>query len=159
MCEGFPKLLRIIESAVAGVRNSSALVERLGPSPKLSQKAGKAQPSREMVLRLSKVLELDLRERNALLTRRRLCGGISGDRAGWPALVPVNRAIDLLLAQQQPYGAILIDRCWNVLRANLARSGFSPRFWIRGSCLCIATNLVRATIGPAGLRPLHRQLC
>lgn len=114
---------------------------------------GKASPSREMVLLLSRVLNLELRERNALLVS-------AGFAAVYPTtpllahtMAPVNRAIDLLLAQQEPYGAMLIDRCWNVLRANQGARRLLTAFLDPSQVPThVATNLMRATLHPQGLR-------
>lgn len=69
-------------------------------------------------------------------------------------MVPVNRAVDFVLAQQEPYAALLIDRCWNVLRANGGGRRLLATFL--DGCearATIAQNLVRAVLHPDGLRP------
>lgn len=114
---------------------------------------GKAQPSREMVLLLSDVLGLELRERNALLVGAGFAAVYPMTPLDGPAMAPVNRAIDLLLAQQEPYGAVLIDRCWNVLRANNGASRLLGAFLAPGKLPArAATNLVRAMFHPEGIR-------
>lgn len=154
MCEGFPKLLRDHRVRRRWSQEQFGFESNVSARHLSCLETGKAQPSREMVLRLSKVLELDLRERNALLTSAGFAAVYPVTALDGPALARVNRAIDLLLAQQQPYGAILIDRCWNVLRANLGAQRLLSTFLDpRIVPVHIATNLVRATIGPAGLRP------
>ena len=37
---------------------------------------------------------------------------------GAPELAVVNRALDYMLAQQEPYPAFVVDRRWNLLRLN-----------------------------------------
>jgi hypothetical protein len=79
---------------------------------------GRTAPSREMVLRLAAALDLSLRQQNELL----LAAGFAPiwrERAlGAPELEAVNRALDFMLAQQEPYAAFVVDRRWNLLRAN-----------------------------------------
>ena len=63
---------------------------------------GRAQPSREMVLRLAGALDVPLRERNALL----LAGGFAPvypeSPLDAPVLAAVRGALEAILAQQEP---------------------------------------------------------
>jgi len=115
---------------------------------------GKSNPSRPMVLSLARALELTLRERNTLLGSAGFAPEFPASELASPLLAPVNRAVDLLLAQQEPFGAVLLDRAWNVLRANRGAGHLLEAFLDgEGREPHIATNLVRATLHPAGLRP------
>lgn len=107
-----------------------------------------------MVLQLAKVLGLELRERNALLVGAGFAGVYPSTPLDGLAMAPVNRAVAFLLAQQEPYASVLLDRCWNVLRVNdgarrLLGAFLDPRTVPVG----VAQNLVRATLHPEGLRP------
>jgi transcriptional regulator with XRE-family HTH domain len=79
---------------------------------------GRTKPSREMVLRLSAALDVPLRQSNELL----LCAGYAPVWAetdlGAEALAPVRAALDYMLAQQEPFPAVVVDRRWNLLQAN-----------------------------------------
>lgn len=81
---------------------------------------GKAAASREILLQLASALDLSLRDRNALLE----AGGFArqyGERdLAAPDLADTRRAIDLLLSRHEPFPAIVTDRRWNVMQANLA---------------------------------------
>ena len=79
---------------------------------------GRAGPSREMVLRLSAALELPLRQQNALLLAAGYAPVWGENELGGPELSLVNRALDHMLAQQEPFPALVVDRRWNVLREN-----------------------------------------
>lgn len=115
---------------------------------------GKAKPSREMVLLLSRALELELRDRNVLLGAAGFAPLYAASPLESLEMAPVRRAIDLLLQKQEPFGALVVDRAWNVLRMNdgaarmvahfLAAPPDDPR---------VVTNLVRAVLHPQGLRP------
>jgi transcriptional regulator with XRE-family HTH domain len=113
---------------------------------------GRSHPSREMVLRLASTLDVPLRERNALL----LAAGFapvyreSGlDAAG---LAHARRALEMILRQQEPYPAVVMDRHWNMLMTNRA----APRFFSRLVDLPAGgepANVIRLMFRPDGLRP------
>lgn len=111
---------------------------------------GRAQPSREMVLRLAGCLETPLRERNLLLTAAGFAP-VFGERSlDDPALAAARRAVDLILAGHQPYPALAVDRRWNLVAANQAVAplldGVSPK-------LLAAPNVLRLALHPEGLAP------
>jgi len=114
---------------------------------------GKAQPSRAMVLTLSSTLELELRERNVLLGSAGYAPHFSGAALESLELEPVRRAVELILEQQEPYGAVLFDRCWNVLRLNRGAQRLFTTF-LGSTTLAphITSNLVRAALHPDALR-------
>lgn len=115
---------------------------------------GKAKPSREMVLLLSSALELDLRERNMMLGCAGFAPVYTSSGLESLAMAPIRRAIDLMLTQQEPYGAVVVDRLWNVLQMNDGALRMMGRFMPEPpDDPKIAGNVVRATLHPAGLRP------
>lgn len=79
---------------------------------------GRASPSREMVLVLGSALDLPLRDRNALLTAAGYAPMYSAAPLESAALAPVRRAVDHLLAAHEPFGAVVVDRDWNLLQMN-----------------------------------------
>jgi len=79
----------------------------------------RAAPSREMVLLLASALELPLRERNGLLVAAGFAPVYRESALDGAELAHVRRALDYVLAQQEPYGAVVVDRVWNVLRMNV----------------------------------------
>src|SRR5215468_5235811 len=80
--------------------------------------SGRASPSREMVLRLATVLDLPLRQQNALLLAAGFAPAWRESDLSAPELAQVNAALDHMLAQQEPYPAFVVDRRWTLLRAN-----------------------------------------
>jgi transcriptional regulator with XRE-family HTH domain len=114
---------------------------------------GRASPSREMVLVLGSALDLPLRDRNTLLTAAGYAPVYSARSLDDAALEPVRRAIDHLLAAHEPFGAVVVDRDWNVLRLNAgaqrllawALEGLAPP----PEAL---RNVVVATLHPGALR-------
>jgi transcriptional regulator with XRE-family HTH domain len=80
--------------------------------------SGRAQPSREMVLRLATALDVPLRQQNALLLAAGFAPVWRERDLTEPELAMVNHALDYMLEQQEPFPAIVVDRRWNLLRAN-----------------------------------------
>jgi transcriptional regulator with XRE-family HTH domain len=118
---------------------------------------GRTSPSREMVLRLAAALDLPLRQQNALLHAAGFAPVWRESALGAPALALVNQALDHMLAQQEPYPAFVVDRRWNLLRAN----GGGRRFvgFLTDTPPAVPDparpiNLADALVAPDALRPL-----
>ena len=110
---------------------------------------GRAQPSREMVLKLAEHLDVPLRERNALL----LAAGFApvfGERPlPDPGLAAALQAVQRVLAAHEPYPALAVDRHWNVVASNDAIAPFL-------SCVAPAlrqppSNVLRNSLHPDGM--------
>jgi hypothetical protein len=74
---------------------------------------------------------------------------------GAPELATVNQALDYMLAQQEPFPAV-VDRRWNLLRAN-AGAGWLTAFLSQPSPTRASTgtiNLAEWLMSPDDLRPL-----
>ena len=95
--------------------------------------SGRTQPSREMVLRLAAALDVPLRQQNTLLLAVGFAPVWRESDLDAPALAMVNSALEHMLAQQEPFPAVVVDRRWNLLRANAGGTadslfdGTSPR--------------------------------
>ena len=87
--------------------------------------SGRARPSREMVVQLTTALDVPLRQRNAMLLAAGFAPAYRESNLGAPELLPVRKAIDHMLKQQEPYPAVVIDRLWNLLQANDAANAFT----------------------------------
>lgn len=79
---------------------------------------GKAQPSRAMVLRLSRHLNVPLAERNAWLHAAGFSGHFKARQLDTAAMLPIRSAIDHMLATHEPYPALVLDRHWLIVNAN-----------------------------------------
>ena len=112
---------------------------------------GRAQPSREMLLRLSEELEIPLRERNALLLAAGFAPLYKERRLDEPALGAVRQAIDVVLASQRPFPAFALDRHWNIVAGN----GALPHLFedIAEALLAPPMNALRLSLHPQGLAP------
>ncbi|MGA3088107.1 MAG: helix-turn-helix transcriptional regulator [Terriglobales bacterium] len=112
---------------------------------------GRAQPSREMVLRLAEALEIPLRERNTLLLAAGYAPLYRRTGLDAPEMEVARQAVDLLLRQLEPYPGIVVDRYWNTLKMNSGTRHFLGRFPIGDSVK--PHNGVRFVFHPKGLRP------
>jgi transcriptional regulator with XRE-family HTH domain len=81
---------------------------------------GRAQPSRALVLRLGAALDLSLRERNALLLAAGFAPAFEARAISEPILSEARRALEQILAQQEPFPAVVMDRGWNIVMRNEA---------------------------------------
>ncbi len=113
--------------------------------------SGRAEPSREMVLRLCAVLDLPLRQQNALMLAAGFAPVWRESDLSSPELAEVNGALDHMLAQQEPYPAFVVDRRWNLLRANDGAGRLVA--FLLGAALAGPVNLADALIAPEVLRP------
>jgi len=118
--------------------------------------SGRTQPSREMVLCLAGALDVPLRQQNALLLAAGFAPVWSARDLTAPDLAPVNQALDHILAQQEPFPALVVDRHWNLLRANAAAQRLTTFLTAPTSDAAPtgAVNLAEWLLSPDGLRPL-----
>ncbi len=110
---------------------------------------GRSRPSPEMVLLLSEQLEVPLRERNQLLLAAGHAPAIPEHSIEDPELAPVREALDLILAAQEPYPAVVVDRGWNLVAANSAMTALAS--WVDPVLLAPPVNVMRVGLHPRGL--------
>jgi len=117
--------------------------------------SGRATPSREMILRLAVTMGLSLRQQNALMLAAGYAPVWRQRDLSAPHLAIVNSALDYMLSQHEPYPAFVIDRCWNLLRAN--RGALNLTEFLTGAAPAATPpepiNLAVALLAPDGLRP------
>jgi transcriptional regulator with XRE-family HTH domain len=145
---------RLREWRVARGLSQQKLAERAEVSTRHLSflETGRSAPSREMVLVLANALDLPLRERNAFL-------GVAGFAAVYresplesPQMAQVQRALGFLLRQHEPYGAIVVDRSWNVLSLNQGAMRMMAFFIDADAPPVAQKNALHAVFHPAGLR-------
>jgi len=113
---------------------------------------GRAAPSRDMVIRLATALDVPLRQHNALLLAAGFAPVWRESDLGAPQLADVREAVDYIMAQQEPYPALAVDRHWNLIKAN----GGAVRlveFLVGPLAPDAKVNLADALVGPDVLRP------
>ncbi len=113
---------------------------------------GRANPSREMVLLLAGVLDVPLRERNALLLAAGFAPIYRETGLDAPEMEHARKAVGLILKHHEPYPAVVMDRHWNILVSNSAAERFFAQLVTLPSSGPPA-NIVRLMFDPAGLRP------
>jgi transcriptional regulator with XRE-family HTH domain len=114
---------------------------------------GRAQPSREMVLMLARVLDVPLRDRNELLMAAGFAAMYRATDLDSPALEQARRALDFMLRQQEPYPAIVVDRNWTILKANDGAIRLVETFTDPSAASEWAGNAMRLMFHPGGFRP------
>ncbi|MEV5506940.1 helix-turn-helix transcriptional regulator [Streptomyces orinoci] len=110
---------------------------------------GRARPSRAMVLRLAAALDVPLRERNSLLLAADYAPAYRETSLDEEEMASIRSALDTMLTSHEPYPAVVVDRCWNVLTANRAMSVFLDG--IPSHLLEPRPNVYRMVLHPEGL--------
>ncbi|MCW5752591.1 MAG: helix-turn-helix transcriptional regulator [Alphaproteobacteria bacterium] len=115
--------------------------------------SGRARPSRGMALNLASALGLPLRQQNALLIAAGFAPVFSDRPLDAPGMEPVATALRRMLAQQEPYPAVLVDRAYNLQDANSA-AGRLLAFLLDSPPGADGqpVNLVELLLAPDGLR-------
>lgn len=118
--------------------------------------SGRASPSRDMILRICDTMSIPLRQQNALLLAAGYAPVWSERDLSAPDLAMIDTALDYMLAQHEPYAAFVVDRRWNLLRAN--RGAVAMTEFLVGPLPATPApepvNLAIALISADGLRPL-----
>jgi transcriptional regulator with XRE-family HTH domain len=112
---------------------------------------GRSRPSREMLLRLAELLEVPLRERNAMLIAAGFAPVFSERSLADPALQAARKAVDQVLKGHEPYPALAIDRCWTLVASNAAVPPLLAG--IKRELLQPPVNVLRLSLHPEGLAP------
>lgn len=114
---------------------------------------GRAKPSREMVLQLADVLDVPLREQNAMLTAAGYAVQYHETGLDEPAMDEIRSALEQLLAAMEPAGAIVVDRHWDVLMTNTAMARIQGLLFGEAPAADGSVNAYRLAMHPQGLRP------
>jgi transcriptional regulator with XRE-family HTH domain len=114
--------------------------------------SGRSIPSRQTLLDLAQALDVPLRERNELLTAAGYAPLYPDSTLQAPAMNSINKALQRMLRQHEPFPAIVLDRHWNVLMTNDA----SPQLFncfVDLSLRPSPRNLLHLMFDPKGMRP------
>ncbi len=115
---------------------------------------GRARPSREMILLLARTLDVPLRDRNDLLAMAGYAPMYRETDLAAPAMAQVRRALELMLRQQEPYPALLLDRHWNVLQVNGGSARVQQAFLDPAEAASLGPpNAMRLMFDPRAFRP------
>jgi transcriptional regulator with XRE-family HTH domain len=120
---------------------------------------GRAKPSRQMVLLLSSALEVPLRERNTLLLAAGYAPAYRETSLDDPQMAEVRRALQMILKQHDPFGAVVVNRHWDVV---MASDSWRRMMAALGAAQCPSAplevvpaprpNIIRALLAPGPLR-------
>ena len=113
---------------------------------------GRSRPSREMVLHLADLLDIPLRERNALLQAAGFAALYPQHALSDPEMTAARQAVETVLAAHDPYPALAIDRHWTLLAANQATQRLLAGA-VAPALLAPPVNVLRASLHPDGLAP------
>jgi transcriptional regulator with XRE-family HTH domain len=151
---GFPNLLRSWRKKRRLSQLELALASGVSQRHVSFLESGRANPSRDMILKLSETLEVPLRERNDWLTAAGFAPVFKARPLDDPQMNQVIKAIDLMLTNHEPFPAIAIDRAWNIRRSN---SAFELLSTVVGTDVWVRIggqdrNLMRLFFHPEGIR-------
>ncbi|MGV9313788.1 MmyB family transcriptional regulator [Streptomyces sp. NPDC003691] len=112
---------------------------------------GRAEPGRDLLLRLCDALDVPLRERNALLVTAGYAPAYPERSLDDADMAAVRAALERMLTAHEPYPAVVVDRLWNVVTANRSLAVLTDG--VPPGLLHPASNVFRLTLHPAGLAP------
>jgi transcriptional regulator with XRE-family HTH domain len=120
---------------------------------------GRAEPSREMLLRLANVLDVPLRERNLLFLAAGFAPVYRETRLDDPRMAQMRAVVEIILKSNEPRSAIAHDRHWNIVMANQAFVRFLKVVTAMATDLAPfrvasapALNVMRLVFDPNGVR-------
>jgi len=115
---------------------------------------GRANPSRDMVLLLARVLEVPPRGRNELLLAAGYAPVYHERGLDAPEMAQVRRALQFTLRQQEPYPALVVDGRWNILMSNEGATRLMGLFLDPAEAATLGPpNALRLFYHPRGMRP------
>jgi transcriptional regulator with XRE-family HTH domain len=119
--------------------------------------SGRAQPSRQLILKLARALDLPLPTRNELLIAAGFAPLYAARSLDLSEMRHVQQALVRLMDHHEPYPALVTDADWNIVMQNesskrLVTACISSRIlskWLAAGPL----NFMRIMFAPDGLRP------
>jgi len=121
--------------------------------------SGRAKPSRDMILQLTEVLDVPLRDRNLLLQTAGFAAAYEARPLDSDDMAAVRQALELTLQHHEPYPAVVMDKRWNLLLQNSAADRFigllgdTNNLWQQVDPSG-KRNAMRLTFSPHGMQPL-----
>jgi transcriptional regulator with XRE-family HTH domain len=154
MTTGVGPLLRTWRSARG--YSQERLAARAGVSPRHLSfiETGRSTPGREVLLALAGALEVPLRDQNQLLLAAGMAPGFATSRLDGAELAMVRRALDHALSHHEPYPAVVVDRVWNLLRANRAALRLLAELSPSPPPPEVGANMILGLLHPAVWKPV-----
>src|SRR5918993_3765711 len=110
---------------------------------------GRANPSREMVLRLAERLEVPLRERNPMLQAAGYAPRYRNTPLGAPEMQAARRSLELVLERHLPNPCLAFDRHYSLVAANAAAGALMQG--AASELLTPPVNVLRLSLHPSGV--------
>jgi transcriptional regulator with XRE-family HTH domain len=112
---------------------------------------GRSRPTSDMILRITEQLDVPLRERNQALLAGGYAPAYAEHRWDAPQLREIRAAFAQVLSAHEPFPAVLVDRTWTMLDANLAIDPFLAG--CAAHLLAPPVNVLRLSLHPDGMAP------
>ena len=112
---------------------------------------GRAQPSRDMIIRLADYLDIPLRARNHILLAAGLAPEFEETGLSDPEMAEALAVVEHLLKAHEPFPALAVDRHWNMVAANGAMALLTEQ--IAPHLMQPPVNVLRLALHPDGLAP------
>jgi transcriptional regulator with XRE-family HTH domain len=110
---------------------------------------GRARASAELLVALADVLDMPLRERNALLLAAGFAPRYSETELDAPDMAAMRQAITRVLDAHDPYPGVALDRHWNIVIANAAARRMVAV--VPADLLTLPHNIFRLGLHPRGI--------
>src|SRR5262249_13245821 len=130
-----------------------ALAADVSPRHVSFLETGRAQPSREMVLRLGATLGVPLRDQNAMLRAAGFPDEFPEPGLGDGLPAGITQAIEPMLRQHEPFPMTVLDRHYNLLQSNEGAARLLMRFIADPGALPARLNVFAALFDPRLARP------
>jgi transcriptional regulator with XRE-family HTH domain len=114
--------------------------------------SGRSAPGRQTLLDIAQALDIPLRDRNTLLLAAGFAPLYSEGNWNTQEMQGINRALERMLRQHEPFPAVVMDRYWNVFMANDAAPRFFNSFKPEAT-LKSPRNVLHLMFDPERLRP------
>lgn len=114
---------------------------------------GRAHPSRDMVLRLANTLEVPLRNQNEMLQAAGFEEIFSVPAPDRELPRPIAQALEFMLARQEPFPMVIMNRAFEVIRSNHAAQMLFKNFVADPEALVTPINAVQLLFDPRLVRP------
>ena len=131
--------------------SQEALADRANLSPRHLSflETGRANPSREMVLRLAERLEVPLREHNPMLQAAGYAPRYRNTPLDAPEMQAARRSLDIVLERHLPNPCLAFDRRYDLVAANAAAGALMQG--AAAELLAPPVNVLRLSLHPQGV--------
>jgi transcriptional regulator with XRE-family HTH domain len=149
----FSALLRHWRSRRGLSQLDLALAADVSPRHLSFLETGRAQPSREMVLRLGATLDMPLRDQNGLLRAAGFVDEFPETNLDDGLPSGVTQAIDRMMRQHEPFPMTVLDHHYSVIKINEGAARLLKRLVADPSAVPVRLNVFALLFDPRLVRP------